>query len=143
MAAAMHVPQSVAQDKDADSVNGHVLKLGIQYYDKQKSGGKLTESESGVMCYMLGLLEGVALTGKGVYWSAPEDDSKDYLINVVRVQLKDHPEDLTASAAAVAGRAFLGILPAPLPFNNKNVVNAFESARSLPIPTPAKHGEGH
>jgi hypothetical protein len=138
MGVSMHVPAFANQPQESNSPAGDVLKLGIEYYDKQKSGQKLSSSESGVLCFMIGLLEGVALTGKGVYWSAPPDDSNDYLIDALRFHLKDHPEDLNASAAVVAGRAFLGTFPAPLPFNNSNVVKAFESARSMPSPTPAK-----
>lgn len=142
MAVFMHVTASASQAKEDSSPTGQTLQLGIEYYDKQKSGQILTSTESGVMCYMIGILEGVALTGKGVYWSAPQDDSNDYLIDALRLHLKQHPEDLNASAAAFAGRAFLGTLPAPLAFNNSNVVKAFESARSIPAQTPTKHGDG-
>ena len=142
MAVFMRVTGSASQAKEDSSPTGQALQLGIEYYDKQKSGQKLTSTESGVMCYMIGILEGVALTGKGVYWSAPQDDSKDYLIDALRLHLKQHPEDLDASAAAFAGRAFLAILPPPLPFNNRNLVKAFEGAGSLPAPTPTKHGDG-
>ncbi len=142
MAVVMHVTASSSQDNEDQSPTAQALQLGIEYYDKQKSGQKHTSTESGVMCYMIGILEGVALTGKGVYWSAPQDDSKDYLIDALRLHLKQHPEDLNASAAVVAGRAFLGTFPAPLPFNNSNVVKAFESARSIPAQTPTKHGDG-